>query len=99
MTVDSKVLTESGFIIHYLLTHFPSGNVEATPSDDSTFWSHTSEGSLMLQLQAGVMVQLTAGAMAAGKIPGVNLGDEGKGALGGYAKFFNVSGLAFDHSH
>ena len=46
----------------------------------------------MLQLQAGLMVQLSAGAMAGGKIPGVSVGEEGKATLDGYAKFFVVSG-------
>ncbi|CAK9783416.1 hypothetical protein CC85DRAFT_254545 [Cutaneotrichosporon oleaginosum] len=58
VTVDGRVLTESGFIAHYLLAHLSqqSGNadLESPASDDSIFWSHFAEGSLMLNLQAAV---------------------------------------------
>lgn len=56
VTVDGRVLTESGFITHYLLAHLASGNpdLETPASDDSVFWSHFSEGSLMLHLQSAV---------------------------------------------
>ncbi|BEJ13335.1 hypothetical protein CspHIS471_0305090 [Cutaneotrichosporon sp. HIS471] len=54
--VDGKVVTESGFITHYLLKHLNSGlpDLETSPSEDSIFWNHFSEGSLMLHLQGGI---------------------------------------------
>lgn len=49
------MLTESGFITHYFLEHFPTNpELEQRASDDSVFWSHFCEGSLMLNLQAAV---------------------------------------------
>ncbi|GMK56455.1 hypothetical protein CspeluHIS016_0302950 [Cutaneotrichosporon spelunceum] len=58
LVVDGHTLTESGFITYYLLKHFPiPDEVESTPSDDSVFWNHFSEGSLMLHLQSEITAQ------------------------------------------
>lgn len=51
----------------------------------------------MLQLQAGLMVQLSTAAMASGQVPGVGeVGEEGKRVLEGYSKFFVVSAVSID---
>ncbi|BEI87974.1 uncharacterized protein CcaverHIS019_0106920 [Cutaneotrichosporon cavernicola] len=49
--MDGKTLTESAAILGTLLRTFPSPSTENEPSPNSLFWSHFSEGSLMLYLQ------------------------------------------------
>jgi glutathione S-transferase len=49
--LDDTVLTESGAILSTLMRTFPGAATEPEPSPDSLFWSHFSEGSLMLYLQ------------------------------------------------
>ncbi|WOO84364.1 Glutathione S-transferase 3 [Vanrija pseudolonga] len=56
LEIDGKLLTESGFITYYLLKHFSSPNVEASPSDASVFWSHFAEGTLLLWSQPTVVL-------------------------------------------
>lgn len=48
--------------MNQLLAHHPAASTESTPSPDSTFWNHFSEGSLMLHLQSA----LTSGKIAEG---------------------------------
>jgi len=49
--LDGKLLQESGAIIHELLQVLPvPADIEAKAGYDSTYWSHASEGSLMLFL-------------------------------------------------
>lgn len=59
LEVNGKILSETGFIVHYLMTHYPHA-LEGTPSDSSVFWSFFSEGSLMLHLQPGRIVGMAA---------------------------------------
>ncbi|CAK9786684.1 hypothetical protein CC85DRAFT_262658 [Cutaneotrichosporon oleaginosum] len=49
--LDNTVLTESAAILSTLMRTFPTPGIEAEPSPNSLFWSHFSEGSLMLYLQ------------------------------------------------
>nr|WPS94660.1 Glutathione S-transferase [Naematelia aurantialba]WRH23611.1 glutathione S-transferase [Naematelia aurantialba] len=74
LELDGEILTESGYIVHRLIRHFAkqAASVLDTSSNDSIFWSHFSEGSLMLMLQAATMSSLTAGAFAAGQAGGLN---------------------------
>lgn len=85
---------ESGFIIHKLITSFPNDAVEREASDDSLFWSHFSEGSLMMQLQMGISVAITTGAVAHGQMPGVEMSEDGRKGVGQYGKILMVSGVA-----
>lgn len=89
--LDGKLLVESGYIAHKLISSFPNSKVERDASDDSTFWSHFSEGSLMTQLQLGISVLITSGAVASGQMPGVEMGEEGRKAVGQYGKILMVS--------
>jgi glutathione S-transferase len=85
------MIAESGYITHKLMTAFPNSAVEKDASDDSIFWSHFSEGSLMTQLQLGISVMITSGAVASGQMPGVEMSDEGRQAVGQYGKVLMVS--------
>jgi glutathione S-transferase len=80
-------LTETGFIVQYLLKNFPKAGLEATPSDDSVHWSFFSEGTLMLHLQPGRVLGFAAGALP--KKPGVSA-EEGKGMAALYNWFSSV---------
>jgi glutathione S-transferase len=84
------MIAESGFITHKLITSYPSSSVENDATDDSVFWSHFSEGSLMTQLQLGISVMITSGAVAAGQMPGVEMSEEGRKAVGQYGKVLMV---------
>ncbi|KAL1406805.1 bifunctional glutathione transferase/peroxidase [Vanrija albida] len=64
LEVDGRLLTESGFITHYLIGRYTSPNVERTPSDDSVFWSHFAEGTLLLWLQPAFVLSGGARALA-----------------------------------
>jgi len=85
------MIAESGYITHKLMTSFPSSTIEKELSDDSSFWSHFSEGSLMTQLQLGISVMITTGAVASGQMPGVEMSEEGRKAVGQYGKVLMVS--------
>jgi len=91
LELDGKMIAESGFITHKLMTAFPAQSVEKEASDDSIFWSHFSEGSLMTQLQLGISVMITTGAVASGQMPGVEMSEEGRKAVGQYGKVLMVS--------
>ena len=91
MELDGKMIAESGFITHTLMTSYPSSTIEKEMSDDSCFWSHFSEGSLMTQLQLGISVMITTGAVASGQMPGVEMSEEGRKAVGQYGKVLMVS--------
>ena len=53
VSIDGKLYAESGPIVHKLLSLTAPGrdSLEAETSEDSLFWSHFSEGSLMTLLQ------------------------------------------------
>jgi glutathione S-transferase len=92
LTIDKETISESGYIIHRLL-QLPSPNraeVEETPSNDSVFWSHFSEGSQMNILQAERMVGATAAGVARGGVRVEGVGEEGRGAVGKYGKWVSV---------
>ena len=84
------MIAESGYITHKLMTSYPSSTIEKELSDDSCFWSHFSEGSLMTQLQLGISVMITTGAVASGQMPGVEMSEEGRKAVGQYGKVLMV---------
>ena len=90
MELDGESLAESGYIIERLLKLAPaSADVETTPSDDSLFWNHFAEGSLMSHFQFGAMIQASSGAWVGGQA-----GDLDEGAKEGikkYAGWFYVS--------
>lgn len=73
--VDGKLLYESGAIITELLAQFPSPNVEATSSPQSTFWGYFSEGSVMLFFQPQMFLGMGAKVTKKGLSP-----EEAKGA-------------------
>ncbi|RSH84744.1 uncharacterized protein EHS24_006268 [Apiotrichum porosum] len=66
ITIDGKLLTESGVIVHTLLNSFPNptSGVETTTSPQSNFWNHFSEGSLMSILQGRRVAQMSAAEIA-----------------------------------
>lgn len=84
------MIAESGFITHKLITSFPSSSIEKDASDDSVFWSHFSEGSLMTQLQLGISVMITSQAVANGQMPGVEMSEDGRKSVGQYGKVLMV---------
>lgn len=90
LELDGKLITESGFIAHKLISSFPNDSVEQSASDHSTFWSHFSEGSLMTQLQMGIVLASTTGAVAHGQMPGVDMSEEGRKSVGQYGKILMV---------
>jgi glutathione S-transferase len=57
-------MTETGFMVHYLLAHIPHPGLEQHPSDDSYFWSHFSEGTMMLHLQPALLLSMGAEGLA-----------------------------------
>lgn len=67
MEIDGRTFTESGAIIHLLLGKYEHAGLENAKkaSYDSTFWSHFSEGSLMLNLQAAHTANLVNRGMSA----------------------------------
>jgi glutathione S-transferase len=89
VTVDSKNLTESGFIIHSIISNYPNSSVESSPSDDSIFWSHFSEGSMMTLFQGGAAVGAIAGGFSKGMMGEVDEGE--KKGIDKFARFFAVS--------
>lgn len=86
--LDGEVLTESGYIIHRLITGFPNSNVEHAASNNSTFWSHFAEGSMMNLFQAGAVVGSTAAGFCRGMMG--QLGEEEKNGVGRYSKWVLV---------
>ena len=52
LQIDNETLKESGSIIHTLLLRHAREGIETPPGDSSVYWSHFSEGSLMLYLVA-----------------------------------------------
>ena len=89
VVLDGETLTESGYIVHRLISLFPdTADIETTPSNNSIFWSHFAEGSMMNLLQAGA----TVGALSAGWQGGAfgQIGDEEKEGIKKFAGFLTV---------
>ncbi len=61
--IDGRIASETGSIIHNLLGAHPAAGIESTPSNDSYFWSHFSEGTMMLHLQPSRVLGMMDGAM------------------------------------
>ncbi|WVR04539.1 hypothetical protein IAU60_001546 [Kwoniella sp. DSM 27419] len=97
--LDNKVLTESAFIVHTLLKQAEVQqkakdgelDVEVEETDDTVFWSHFAEGSMMNLFQAGAIVSATGGAWASGKVGG--LSQEEATGVGKYTKWATESYL------
>ena len=87
--LDGEALTESGSIVHRLLTSYPSAGVEeAQSSHHSVFWTHFSEGTLMNMFLASRVVASTSGAWTRGQLG--ELGEEGREAVGKYSQWLVV---------
>ncbi|CAK9785960.1 hypothetical protein CC85DRAFT_328313 [Cutaneotrichosporon oleaginosum] len=61
--IDGRIASETGSIIHNLLAAHPAPGIESSPSNDSYFWSHFSEGTMMLHLQPSRVLGMMDGAM------------------------------------
>lgn len=66
---NGETLTESAAIIYQLISeNSPPPHIERTVSRNSMFWSHFSEGSLMMYIQPRVVVNaVSSGAIARDK--------------------------------
>ncbi|ORY27740.1 putative glutathione transferase [Naematelia encephala] len=74
LQLDGETLTESGYIVHRLFQEFgkkASGSLD-TESNDSVFWSHFSEGSLMIAFQAWAVTNMSAAAFISGQAGGLD---------------------------
>lgn len=66
--IDGKTCTESGAIVHRLLSTHSHAGIEQNAGEDSVFWSHFAEGSLMLHLQAAFTASKVAAGFASYKV-------------------------------
>ncbi|ORX34484.1 hypothetical protein BD324DRAFT_636109 [Kockovaella imperatae] len=86
--LDGELLVESGYIIDRILDLFPPGSdVESVPSNNSKFWSHYCEGSLVNYFQMSATLQITSAGWTSGAIG--DLDEAGKAGVKKYANFLN----------
>ena len=88
LDLNGEFLTESGSIIHRLISDFPSDALECPAGTSSVFWSHFSEGSLMSLLQTSVIVEATSAGWARGTIG--NLDESQISGVTKYSKWLTV---------
>ena len=88
LELDGEALTESGSIVHRLLSRYAVSGVESQAGRHSVFWTHFSEGTLMSMLHASSVVASTGGAWSKGIMGG--LGEEGRDAVGKYSQWLLV---------
>ena len=92
VTIDGENVWESGYIVYRLMGLVPDcPNVETIPSNDSVYWSHFAEGTLMSYLQNRTVVDITSEAWTGGAMG--NLGEEGKDGVKQYAEWLKVRRL------
>ncbi|WVQ97948.1 hypothetical protein IAU59_005067 [Kwoniella sp. CBS 9459] len=93
LELNGKTLTESAFIIHQILA-LPeaiegakngSVDVEVNETEDSVFWSHFAEGSMMNLFQASAIIGATGQAWKGGAVGGLDEG--GKEAVSKYSQW------------
>ncbi|RXK39040.1 hypothetical protein M231_03664 [Tremella mesenterica] len=92
--LDGELLAESGSIVRRLLALKDAPgreNLEDVTGDDSAFWSHWCEGSLMTFFQASALIGGSSQAFLAGA--GGPISEEGNKSVGDYATWVTTNVL------